>query len=290
MIFKRTLCVVLSILVSISIPSITYAGNDESTERILLSSLSPQEAIEKIQTMGVNIPQNFLEKQSLGEFIIGIFRAIEADSEWCNPFNIEETYNFVEDVRIAVLNYYNQSNNYKLISKNILEMNSTSSTTSLLYSTVIEFNNSLLNARQNCYGYAIGKYEKLQPGYTMGYNYSTDASIITYAGAVAYDLRNLGYSDATYSSTKPTTIPSGKHLIAIRKSDWDFHLMKYNNSRWEHKPGLQLPMYFFSQNLTSGKWTNEGYGKPSSDMRFYYSNIYNAPTTEYNSQIYYIIY
>ncbi|MFQ9933235.1 MAG: hypothetical protein ACLRVQ_02235 [Lachnospiraceae bacterium] len=289
MVVRKTLCLFLCLILSASMMVMAYGENlDEAEGKEKLSELTEEEVIQRIQELGVDIPQNFLAKDSLGEFILNLIRNMENNPQWINRFNIEETYIFANDIKDMVDRYYGLDISSTQLNTNFGVSLLGDGITSLKYSRLLSNYNRWYPewTWQNCYGFAVNLEASLRPGYTMNYNYDTSASIITYAGAVAYDLRNNGYTDASYSTERPSSIPAGKHLICIRKGDYDFHLMAYRNGRWEHKPGRTIPLKYLYQNANYAIWTNESMG----DARSGSLNVFNPPDATYDSQIYYIVY
>lgn len=145
------------------------------------------------------------------------------------------------------------------------------------------WNPSYLN--YNCYGYAIGKTSRIQPGELSGVKYSLSMSISNIADIILKDLDAAGYW-VYKTTTKPTSLPDNLfRVICIRKDtdNEDYHFMKkYGSSldSWAHKPGSTQPLKWNYSSPNARIWTNEAIQNGTTF----------APTITYESTIYYILY
>lgn len=142
----------------------------------------------------------------------------------------------------------------------------------------------------NCYAYAIGLTTALNPGgkYT-GENIFDIKPIDQYTLEqltvyVTQDLYTLGYNCVRPTKNSFTVPQDNAKLICIRKTDWDYHFMKYNDGDWYHKPG--------------NSWVLRYLYTPSSDVPWYqeacfYKNgrkVYKRTDNVYDGDIYFINY
>ena len=117
---------------------------------------------------------------------------------------------------------------------------------------------------RNCYGYAIGVNQKVNPGFLCGISvssYEHDAYLLQ--TAVIGDLNALGHTNA-HAVSSTYTPASGETLIAFRmgysSGDFvDYHFMIWNTSGyWLHKPGTTAILRYKNTSLTS-PWVPEAY-------------------------------
>ena len=139
------------------------------------------------------------------------------------------------------------------------------------------WSNSFLD--YNCYGFAIDRMLYSNPGFYCHIPIDISKPTSAIADITLADLRALGYT-ATYTTTRPSSLPSYKYMIALRKSATDFHFMKYSSGSWLHKPGNTNPLKYKYTPANSRAWMNE----------YIYFNTSKPPTQYYTDTIYYIIY
>ncbi len=259
----------------------TYAEGKEK-----LSELTEEKLVEKVVELGVVIPENFKDKNFLGEFVVDIVKFVEDYPDKELYYNISETKEFANDIRAKVLGYYEINENISTEMQSIRTLFKFGETNNLLAAYTLQHSTnfvewSTIYAGQNCFGYAVGKSENLQVGQTLGMTVTANTDIQTILSMAGYDLRNMGYSNANSYTYKPT-VPSGMKLICVRRGPVDYHFMKLDGSTWYHKPGTtSRPLKFKYTSETQVIWTNEGIDR--------YGTAY-APNTTYNSIIGYIIY
>lgn len=139
------------------------------------------------------------------------------------------------------------------------------------------WNNSFLD--YNCYGFAIDRMLYSNPGFYCHIPIDISKPTSAIADLTLADLRALGYT-ATYTTTRPASLPSYKYMVALRKSATDYHFMKYSSGSWLHKPGNTNPLKYKYTPANSRAWMNE----------YIYFNTSKPPTQYYTDTIYYIIY
>lgn len=139
------------------------------------------------------------------------------------------------------------------------------------------WNNSYLD--YNCYGFALDRMLYGNPGFYCHIPIDISKPTSAIADLTLADLRTLGYT-ATYTTTRPASLPSYKHMVALRKSATDYHFMKYSSGSWLHKPGNTNPLKYKYTPANSRAWMNE----------YIYINTSKPPTQYYTDTIYYIIY
>ena len=232
----------------------TYAA--EESEQ--LSQLSEEECIRFVLDAGIEIPENLLNYEKLGGFVKEIIETVEVNPQYEFMYNFTVTRDFANEVKTAVNEYYNISEEELALVSEPLVM----SRASLQYSTVIaSWSESFLS--YNCYIYAISQGALyVNPGHFSGINidgpnYST-ITLSRLASIVGYDLQKLGYTEITYGSTCPA-YTEGYRVLALKKDDVDYHFMfMYRSGVWRHKPGTSTLLQYQYSNLNSGQWTNEG--------------------------------
>lgn len=149
----------------------------------------------------------------------------------------------------------------------------------------------------NCYGYAVGYYDLINPGHIAWMNeghdyddyvYNATAKLAFIATWVKNDLESLGYSVEFPTTTRPDmTVTAHTHLICLRRAEnlsHDFHFMKLGqDGDWYHKPGQTNPLKYKYVPSNSRVWICEGYDGVD-DVYFYDSSYL------YDSTIFYIEY
>lgn len=157
----------------------------------------------------------------------------------------------------------------------------------------------------NCYAYAIGRDDWIEPGVLDWTNQGNDkddyyynqlANIQTIAGWVKDDLESLGYTVIKVSTARPIiSVTDTLKLICVRKDEdgtssllgttYDFHFMKLEkDGNWYHKPGKTNPLKYKYTPSNTRVWTSEGYGYNALHTALCYSR--NEDKT-YDSTIYY---
>ena len=143
----------------------------------------------------------------------------------------------------------------------------------------------------NCYGYALGKKVRRNPGFYDG-NFSEDQlkscleseNIEPIADAFASDLRKLGYT-VRYSTNIPssgTLSNTSNVVICLRIGDGDYHFMRYNQTAkgWVHKPSIYQVLKYKYQMAGNTIWSSELITS---------SGVVVPPVYYYDSNIYYFI-
>lgn len=154
----------------------------------------------------------------------------------------------------------------------------------------------------NCYAYAIGRSQGLDPGSISGENdkngdgisdYLLSGSVANVASCVKEDLLALGYTVTQYSQTiLNTTVSDHVKLICVRTdtdgiqyySFYDYHLMsKGEDGNWYHKPGFTHPLKYLYTPSNDRIWVAEWYDVQEEK---YFRNL----TYTYDSILYFIEY
>lgn len=144
----------------------------------------------------------------------------------------------------------------------------------------------------NCYGYAVGLYGWIRPGFANNDVYNLEST--TAASLAYYVKRDLKSSFFNMNCVKTTPIcpsssilSSGKQVICIRWGKtpdnllYDYHLMKLTNQGWLHKPSASAIIKHTVPHSSSTTWLNEY----TYDGTTWINGSFN-----YMNQIYYIIY
>ena len=147
----------------------------------------------------------------------------------------------------------------------------------LVYSVFVSTPNNF--ASQNCYGYAIGRMIKLNPGYRNSLTYNTHAS---FRACIISDLNSFGYT-VTVVSSPNISLSSNEYLIAYCIGKW----AGTSSGTGSYYESDNLAYHFWRRNYGSTNWLHK-YGIESGIMRFKYSptssNYYRTSNELYNSQ------
>lgn len=155
----------------------------------------------------------------------------------------------------------------------------------LQYSTYISTPNNYNST--NCYGYAIGRAQAVDPGYYSSTSYS---SFNAFKSCIIADLTALGYTVRNLSSSS-SSINSNEIMIAFFYGTWQTQPTSSGDFGEMHS------YHFWRKTTSSGSWYHK-YGRQSGIMRFNYipksSNIsrvcdeyYNGITHQYNPASFY---
>ena len=256
-----------------------------------LSELSDAELVSFVQSMGVNIPDEFRTRADLGEIIRLFVQHTENNPNHLVSYNYSVTHQFASDVKAAVNSYYTSlnisltdpGNSTMAIIQRALQQNSVIGSWSSSYSSY------------DCYGYALGRNRDVNPGtyYNesalpgMGYKFTLDLSIDGMATVVLMDLQALGYGADCYP-TRPSysSIAPDETLICIRKDETtnlDYHFMRSDpeDQSWKHKPSTTNPLQFLPTPSNSVDWIHE----------YSYNNVcYYDDSFVYDSSVRYIVF
>ena len=253
-IFLATILIILSLSMSVSIVN---AKND-----IALS------ATEEVELLGIDIP---IEILSLNNSETILNQLLQMAKEGARPvYNYQLMQLLYNDIYNAINNTYSNIGTHVYSTQVYTLVDSTLATT---------WNNSFLS--YNCYAYAIDRPADgfINPGYKSGRPFSMEMTISAMADSVIADLTVIGFS-AYKTTIKPTVFTGAQIIIAIRKGTVDFHFMKgIEPNIWKHKPGNTLPLKWKYTTPNYKIWTNEAY----------FIDTSYAPTTTYNSTVYYIV-
>lgn len=273
---KKSLCCILAVVMVLILCTPALAVSDESTK---LSQLSNSELLEFLVLKGVEIPGDNIEYWS--RIARNIVKEVESNSQYRPMFNMRGLQEFAEAVSKVAAEYKGTALN---------NMQQPRLFYTLQDSTVYgSWSESYVN--YNCYAYAIGRTEWANPGNISGAVTEDDTDTIAEAsvnqllGYIRTDLEHIGYSNVIGYTACPslTSIHAHRRLICIRKDTdekLDYHVMKYENGSWYHKPGSSNPLKYSYTPTTSMVWTNEAY----------FRYITYAPTITYDSSIMFITY
>lgn len=271
---KKLLCFVMVIIMVIPVCVLSVAADDTN---ILLSEMSDEECLAFLKNQGVTIPDEFENELSWGPFIKEIITLVENNPNVTFAYNYSVTQAFANAIKSAVNEYYD-------VTAEILPAsNMRVANPALIYSEVYGVWSDSFED-YNCYSYALGITDEwLNPGNLSGFVYSLSLSVITVADYAKADLEELGYTNVTITSTRPTTATLGVHQKAICariKGGVDYHFMKLDGNSWYHKPSNTNILRYKHLPNEDLVWTNE----------CSYKGIIYIPTVEYTSSIRYIIY
>jgi hypothetical protein len=256
-----------------------------------LSEMSDQELIAFLAANDVSVPQELAENPHFPTVLRNLVAAVEENPYTPLDYSYTVMQAFAETVQIAVNTYYNVPAS---ASPMALTRDFATEAAQLVQSTPLAQNWSTTYNNQNCYGYAIGRTVRVDPGYyynqTMpdgnGFNFTLTLSIDAMASTVAMDLEALG-NEVEIHNTRPSysSIDPDETLICIRKdetSNIDYHFMRYStiDGKWKHKPGSSVPLQYEGTMSNSVDWLHEGI----------FESGYRSWGFYYDSNIRYIIY
>lgn len=300
---KVVVCLVIVLLVFATISPV-YAL-DSTNQSACLSDMTEKECIEFVTSHGVEIPKELVTYESLGAFIKSVITTVENDPNHCFNINYYITLNLANQIKQVVNEYYGTGG-----TSSTLNSASTSSDYTLQDSTAVgTWSPYYLN--YNCYAYALGHSYPTNgtwlwyyPGYFYDQSkFSLSLSVADMAELTEYDLRTLGYScisdTTTYSDA--LALSSTHDIICLRKCSTtgkeDYHYMRYKSGSWYHKPGNTQPLKF--KYLPYAKaWYNEVSFEnvEYSGDRYYTGTIYyfayrtdhKCSTTKYTGENYHL--
>ena len=235
----------------------------ESDELLILSELSDEELLFFLAENGVEIPSDFHSDEECIAFVRQTVRAAEKNSNVQFFYGFKYLQNFSDAIIEAVNNYYNC---YRMARLSVdlvdgLQDNEAIDSWDEAYTV------------NNCYGYALGIEEWLEPGQVEWEiedgegNYARPLynTVEIAAELVLADLEALGYT-VTYYGTRMVAplggITEHERLICVRMAaapSWDYHFMVYEaDGYWYHKPGASVPLRYLHTPSSSVPWVQEG--------------------------------
>ena len=299
---KKLLCIILFTAVLFAMGMTTSAtGNSQ----VRLSDLSEDECIAFLKEQGVEIPPVPEDDLAWAAFAYSIIVKVEENPNITFLYGSTVLLDLANDIKSVVNEYYYVGNvsvcDAVLAPVNILQ-------DSIVYGTWSdEYEN------YNCYAYAIGQEERLDPGVSIWISLGNEASRYKYNGYanmntitfwIESDLEYFGYIVNSITTTRPDTqVGDHVHLICVRKdadgiylgttSDGvdeyfhDYHFMKLGeDGNWYHKPGQTNPLRYNYQPTNERSWLSEGYYKDDNGYFWYFFD----PECTYDSEIYFIEY
>lgn len=289
---KRTVALFLAILLVLAMCVSTSAAEQNETQ-IRLSELSEEECIAFIKSRGLQIPDTLANYSSLGTFIKNIIVTIEEDPHYQFVINYPVTYEFANQIKALVNDYYGVTREAMLVTR-------ATSAYTLQYSTV--YGNWLDEYYgYNCYSYAIGQTRPYDGFYIWHYpgcfntetagNFSLDMPVAEMADRTASDLNTLGYSCVKYEANYSSIIAyaDSHSIICLRKCSTpgleDYHYMKLSGNMWLHKLGDTHPLKLNalpSQSTWYNEWASPE-GIEHEGNRYYTGDIYYFAYTENHS-------
>ena len=267
-------------------------GIDGALEKdgVRLSSLSDEECLNFILNAGVSIPEEFIGRSDLGEFVKNIIYAVEANPEMDIPFNYFVTYEFALNIKEIVNTYYTHNSTF------MLESETQGCSVYKLKDSVLEEIPDNVK-KYNCYAYATRRceqpavyfikcldnnkvYPQYQPGSFTNTISSKSLNLDNIIDKVRDDLKVLNFTNITVSRECPA-FNTFQNLICVRNGGYDYHFMRYNDGYWYHKPGETAILKYKYQPSEDRKWSNENVDEHGTT---------HFPLLYYDSEIYYIGY
>jgi|GEM_PF-2705664 len=158
----------------------------------------------------------------------------------------------------------------------------------------------------NCYGFAIGVKDKVDPGYksgNMSIDYLDNRNNLAF---VTSDLISLGYTNVREVNSTYRPVNSKEFLIAFRTGEFvrdpdetdytipngrsDYHFMKYDQveDRWLHKPGGSAIIKLKDNRDITSPWPFEYYKpEPGTDYVGWFKHEHDGT---YNTELIFVAY
>lgn len=299
---KKLLCIILSVTLLFVAGMTTNAAGDNQAR---LSDLSGEECIAFLKEQGVEIPSVPEDDMAWGAFAHSIVVKVEENPNATFLYGSTTLLNFANDIKAVVNDYYNRAS--------VALCDVIISPADILQDSTVH--GSWINdySNFNCYAYAIGEEEGLDPGVSIWISLGNDANRYQYNGYanmntitfwIESDLEYFGYTVNSITNTRPDTLVGDHvHLICVRKdadgiylgenSDGeeeyfhDYHFMKLGeDGYWYHKPGETNPLKYNYQPTSDRSWLSEGYFQENDGNYWYFFD----PECTYDSEIYFIEY
>ena len=296
---KKYWCIVLCFLLILVLNAPAVAA---SNEQVVLSDLSQEECIIFLKEQGVDIPQIFEDETTWGFFAHSIIEQVEENPNIEFPYGSVMMSEFAYQIKDAVIRYYGVDD--------IAIYADIESPNNIMVDNILYGEWQTEYPEYNCYAYAIGKKEWLEPGVSIwldlgnnkdeyAYNCYANMSTITYW--IESDLEYFGNTVNSITTTIPSIEVGGHtHLICVRKDadgvPWyydedgdlkyfhDYHFMKMGeDGYWYHKPGKTNPLKYLYTPSNEKSWVSEGYNG-ANGIFFRYESV------TYDSEIYFIEY
>lgn len=277
-------CSLLFIGLGDNLTKIASATKIDNTANGMFADKTEEECLEFVCENGVTIPNDYINNPNLPGLVKGIILQVENNPNVQFFYNYWVAQEFAEDIKSVVLNYYN-----------IYSAPAITYSSSLLETTLP--NNSQYGIWHddyryyNCYSYAINYLEGTygaalyrKPGDISEGDFNINLPISTMANMVKDDLLAIGYEDVYVTNVRPSILNANQKLICIRKSDMDFHFMKYHpyGDFWTHKPGASAVLKYNHQPSNDVVWLKEEIN--------YRGDVTVSEDDPYDSEIYYIYY
>ncbi len=257
-----------------------------------MSEIGYARQIQFLADNNVDVPDEYLEKESFSTFLNSIFTCLKSDENYPFAFNSATLNIFIENVR----NAFKASRDSFVGNVSMLHVQRPISSLreSLVYKNGewVSSNGDYyaIFSEYNCYAFAIDRIDvnseflstnKLNVGKLLDIDWSVSLGIVQTTQLVVNELQILGYQNVEYHTSIPSNL-DGKDLICVRIGEYDFHFMKYDkiDKCWYHKPGNSAILKYM--------------GNPSNDASWHHEYSINGTEYEYpeiyNSSIYYITY
>lgn len=273
---------VIRVMVSSILVAMLYLNSvwaNELNDRTLdFWNLTVNDVSQFIEQEGIQIPEDIQRVSDYEDIIYSIMMSAYEDPQYRPEYQYTKMQELAEIIakKVRVYTFAEASTYGKLDKANSV---AAVAPTYQLQDSVRYggWNNSYLD--YNCYGFALDRMLYGNPGFYCHIPIDISKPTSAIADLTLADLRTLGYT-ATYTTTRPVSLPSYKHMVALRKSATDYHFMKYSSGSWLHKPGNTNPLKYKYTPANSRAWMNE----------YIYINTSKPPTQYYTDTIYYIIY
>lgn len=223
----------------------------------LLSELTNEECVAFLSKEGIVFPYREDDVDYWGPIVREMIVAVENNPEHNFTYNFTVMQKLANDIKTVVNEYYGI--------RSIEQDNEMQPFATVAYGLK---NSTLVGGWldeylfYNCYGYANGEQDYVDPGYYSNQAMSQMEDLDTIANLVKDDLVALGYTNVrVWNYATERDICAGVKTISLRiKEGVDYHFMRLDeDGEWYHKPGnTALLRYNYGDSLIV-LWTNESY-------------------------------
>lgn len=211
---KKILCICFAMFLAFMLSASVFATNTDDEQRNL-SDLSNEELITFLKERGVAIPSVPEDEMAWAAFSHSVIIQVEENPNVVFLYGNTTLLRFANDIKKVVNEYYNR------VGVNVRSVMATP--VNILQDSTVYGPWSDDYLGYNCYAYAIGREESLDPGVSLWIELGNDASTYRYndyanMNTITYwiqsDLEYFGYTVNSISNIRPN-IDVGEHVHLI---------------------------------------------------------------------------
>lgn len=274
---KKMVCVLMAVVLSLGMVSVATA--EEPKE---LSEMTDEDCIAFVHTYDIKIPQWYENDIEWAPFIRKVISMVEENPNVSFGFGHTDLLDFAEAIQQTIV-----ENN---LACNNVARTPITSTTNILEDNWVYGQWNDQYGDYNCYAYAIGQTEQLNPGELSGNSYTGIPEVATLAHYAKEDLWALGYTGA-YASSVAYTSSGHRQVLRFRRGTFydednlcmasDYHVMRSGtDGYWYHKPGRTNPLKYKYPTSTAA-WVYEAYDG---------ENYVRDEAITYSGETWYVVY